>query len=113
MVVGRRFRRWWKTLSESEKLKFRNEIKKRSRLWVGLGVASLAGIVYGYQSHVEECPITERRRFVALTPGQVEKIAVTEFQELSEEFSSLMLPESNPYYRDQSYETPRAVFITK
>ena len=98
MVVGRRFRRWWRTLPESEKIKFRNEIKKRSRVWIGLGVAALAGIAYAYESHVEESPITKRRRFVALNRDQVDKIATSEFQQLSEEFSGLMLPESSHYY---------------
>ena len=98
MVVGRRFRRWWRTLPESERLKFRNEFKKRSRVWIGLGVAALAGIAFAYQSHVEESPITKRRRFVALNKDQVEKIATSEFQQLSEEFSGLMLPETSAYY---------------
>jgi hypothetical protein len=29
---------------------------------------------------------------------QVEKIAKTEFEDLSEQFASLMLPETHPYY---------------
>ena len=85
-------------MPEDKKSKFRLAIKRQKGLMVGIGVATFAGMVYSYESHIQECPITNRRRFVALTQDQVNKIAIMELKELNEEFSPLMVPESSSYY---------------
>lgn len=37
----------------------------------GLGALLIGTAGYGYFSHIQECPITKRKRFVALTQDQV------------------------------------------
>ena len=44
MVLGRRGRKWWKTLPESEKSYLRNHLKQ-NRLFIGVG--SIAFAVFG------------------------------------------------------------------
>ena len=44
MVLGRRGRKWWKTLPESEKSYLRNHLKQ-NRLLIGVG--SIAFAVFG------------------------------------------------------------------
>jgi hypothetical protein len=74
MFAGKRVRLWWKGLPDDDKVRFRSAVKKRRGLWTGLGVALLASVAFAYESHIQECPITKRRRFVALTPDQVRAI---------------------------------------
>ena len=49
----------------------------------GLAVAGVAFAAALYESHLEECPITGRRRFVALREDQIQKIAFKEFEGVS------------------------------
>jgi hypothetical protein len=70
-MVGIEARLWWKNLPETEKAGYRAAIKKRRGILAGLGVSLLVLIAAAYESHIEECPITKKRRFVALTHAQV------------------------------------------
>lgn len=98
MVLGRRFRTWWRKLPHDHKLKVKAFSRQNSRSWGTLGVLLVALVAYGYESHLEECPITHRRRFVALRKDQMEKIADAEFEELLTKFENELLPEHHPYY---------------
>lgn len=42
--------------------------------------------LYSYESHLETCPLTGRKKFVALKQGQVEKISKLEFEQVLFEF---------------------------
>ena len=48
----------------------------------GLGLGGLALAFFLYVSHLEKCPLTGRKKFVALREDQIEKIAFKEFQEV-------------------------------
>ena len=54
--------------------------------------------IYVYESHIEETPITSRRRFLALTSNQMEKISQQTFELLLEENRSGILPTTHPSY---------------
>ena len=40
-------------------------------------------MAFGYQSHLEECQLTGRKKFIALKKNQVEKIAESESENVS------------------------------
>lgn len=58
---------------------------------------SAVGGLY-YISHIQETPITKRRRFVAFTPEQFRKISDFEFEMHYELFKKQLLPTSHPVY---------------
>ena len=76
-LVGRKLRKWWKNLPENEKNKYKQNY--RGKLWAIL--ASLFCIVStGFWSHVIECPLTGRRKFLPLTEKQMEKLGQEYFE---------------------------------
>ena len=83
MVVGRRARKWWQKLPEETKNRFRAKREKQGRIlgFSSVFLAALAGI--GYQSHLEECELTGRKKFIALRANQVEKMAEIESESVS------------------------------
>ena len=58
MIVGRRARKWWQKLPEAEKEKYRSKRIRNGQIFgfSSVFLAALAG--FGYQSHLEECPLT-------------------------------------------------------
>jgi hypothetical protein len=50
VIVGRRFRTWWKSLPEETKLRFKEKSRKNGQFFGASGVFFLALIAYGYQS---------------------------------------------------------------
>ena len=86
MVVGRRARKWWQKLPEETKNRFRAKREKQGRIlgFSSVFLAALAGI--GYQSHLEECELTGRKKFIALRANQVEKMAEIERDDVSYSF---------------------------
>ena len=68
-------RKWFKGLDATQRKRFWAAVKKR---WY-IPTFSFTGVigygVYYYQSHIEETPITGRRRFIAFTHEQIRKIA--------------------------------------
>ena len=76
-LIGRKLRKWWKNLPEDEKIEYKQNY--RGKLWAIL--ASLFCIVStGFWSHVVECPITGRRKFLPLTEKQMEKMGQEYFE---------------------------------
>lgn len=52
----------------------------------------LASFAYYYFSHIQETPITKRRRFIAFTPEQFEVLNKLEFDQQIETYKSKLLP---------------------
>jgi len=50
------------------------------------------------KTFVKYCPITGRRKFVALTPDQARKIGEANFTQILEEVEGIIVPESDPVY---------------
>ena len=48
--------------------------------------------------HLEESQLTGRKRFIALSKDQIEKVAAKEFESHLENYDDLLLPETDPYY---------------
>ena len=47
---------------------------------------------------MEESQLTGRKRFIALSKDQIEKVAAKEFESHLENFDELLLPETHAYY---------------
>jgi len=98
MIVGRRIRKWRRNLGDEQREKIKQKTNEYSRLIGGVGFFLLSFGIYGYESHIEEVPITKRRRFVALTKGQMEQISAREFEEHLKENQADILPTNNTSY---------------
>lgn len=98
MILGRRFRKWRTNLDDGEKEKLKQKTEKYGHVCGALGFLLVSLGIYGYESHVEETPITKRRRFVALTKNQMDVIVEQEFEELLKENRADILPNSHPAY---------------
>ena len=71
VIGGMTARRLWNRLPDAKKSGVRSALKKRRGVLAGIGLACAASIALAYEMHVQECPITKRRKFVVLTPKQV------------------------------------------
>ena len=69
-----------------KRLEFKQRLLSHRKKFIFAGVSGAAGLVYAYESHVQECPVTGRSRFVALYPDQIKTISKAEFDNLLEEF---------------------------
>ena len=98
VIIGRRFRRWWKNLPENKKEEFKHKTRENGEMIGGVGMFLLGLIFYAYEIHLETCPITGRKKFVALRKNQVEKIGQVEFESILDANDENILPESHPYY---------------
>merc|ERR1712029_759747 len=98
VILGRRFRKWRTNLDDGEKEKLKQKTEKYGHVYGALGFLLVSLGIYGYESHVEETPITKRRRFVALTKNQMDVIVEQEFEELLKENRADILPNSHPAY---------------
>lgn len=71
----------WKLPAEERKAHWNSVSAKRKIFYVVSTVLSLLGTAYYYE-HVEETPITKRRRFMVLTREQVDTMVNTERQNI-------------------------------
>lgn len=95
-MSGRSVRKWWRALPGKRRRYFWRRIKQNWYWFVlgglGLGVGSL---VY-YETHLEETPLTGRKRFIVVTHEQFEKIAAAEALQLMQKFQDKILPDNHP-----------------
>jgi len=98
VLLGKVARNWWRKLPSDRKVIFRDLAQKhRTKFGVACGVG-VAGAWAAYDSHVLECPVTGRKRFVALTPDQMKKISRVEFQNLLDELGPDILTRNHEAY---------------
>ncbi|KXS17901.1 hypothetical protein M427DRAFT_30031 [Gonapodya prolifera JEL478] len=76
----------------------RPPIYARRSFWGYAGVCLGLGGVY-YMSHLEEVPLTKRRRFLDITPSQEEILARSAYKQIMTEYGNRILPPSHPYTR--------------
>jgi len=97
-VVGRGVRVWWKRLPADKKIIFKDAALVHKKKFVVAGSTLVGGLAYAYESHIQECGVTGRRRFVALTPDQTKKISRVEFEQLLEELGPDIVQHRHPIY---------------
>ena len=95
---GKSVRVWWKRLPANRKLEVKNKLLEHKKKIGFAGTSFFGGLVYAYESHVQECSVTGRRRFVALYPDQVKKISKQEFEASLDEYKSDILHNKHPSY---------------
>lgn len=96
---GRRMRVWWRNLSEERKEHYRRLLIRNKRLVYGLvgGLLILATIYY--QAHIEESPVTKRKRFVAVSKEKFNELADIQFEMQLKMFEDKLLPNWHPKSR--------------
>ncbi|CAG7726591.1 unnamed protein product [Allacma fusca] len=100
VLLGRNVRKWWANLPPEQKAEYTQRAKS-NRKYIGAAFGMLGmGIFVYYDSHIQETPYTNRKRFVAFKPEQFEQLARQEFESLVESFKPLIVP-ANP--RDPAY----------
>ena len=75
----------FRRLPSEKKFEVRERFLSHRKKIAFAGASFIGGLVYAYESHIQECPITGRRRFVALYPDQAKRISKEEFQNLLQE----------------------------
>lgn len=99
VLFGRRVRNWWANLPPERKNRYLSFISKsRHRFIVGmLGFGGLSMAYYYY--HLEETPVTGRKRFMILNDEQLKKIAMAEWKMLDDGLEKLKLPIHHPLHK--------------
>ena len=115
ILVGKTVRIYWRRLPADKKTLIRKTFAAhRTSCLLGGGAAG-AGLWWSYESHVQHCPVTGRRRyghltdshrfsrnisrFVSLYPDQIDKISHREFQLTLEDFQEHLLPNDHSDYQ--------------
>ena len=80
LLAGRKMRQWYRNLPQDQKDKFRSKMRENRHFLLGLSGMFCGFIGYLYYTHLETCPVTGRRRFVALQSDQMKKVSNQEFQ---------------------------------
>ena len=97
-LLGKGAKNWWRRLPEYRKTEVRDWIRGQRKKFIYAGGAVTGGVLYAYESHIQECPVTGKQRFVALYPDQVKKISREEFQGLLKEFEDSIVPSNSKIY---------------
>ncbi|XP_055956005.1 metalloendopeptidase OMA1, mitochondrial [Patella vulgata] len=62
------------------------------------GCVSFSGLSLYYCKHLQETPITGRRRFIAFTPAQYEKLSYETYKHVLHQYEKEFLNEDHPYH---------------
>ncbi|RWS07530.1 metalloendopeptidase OMA1-like protein [Dinothrombium tinctorium] len=96
VIVGRRIRNWWRNLPPDKRQAFKKwVIANKLRLTLYLSAFISLAYVY-YHSHVEETPLTKRKRFVIFSPQQFNELAEYEHKMYLTQFNERLLPVNHP-----------------
>ena len=98
LFAGRKLRNWYKKLPEENKAKFKDTVRKNRRVLFKIATGFVGFVGYLYYIHLETCPVTGRRRFVALQANQMEKVSDREFKDLLDFYGGQILPAHHPSY---------------
>ncbi len=96
ILVGRQVRKWWRKLPEKNKERYLSNLKKRTDkiLIAVFGTLGVSFLYYSY--HIEETPMTNRKRFMIMSDKQIKDIAEREFLALTNELRDSFLPTNHP-----------------
>lgn len=100
IISGRTFRKWWQRLSPEQKQYYKDHIfKRKTTIGAVVAILCLASIVH-YYTHLQSTPLTNRRRYVALTPEQFLKIAQFECDMELESVKDKIVAPNNAVYKN-------------
>jgi len=99
LLLGRRFRKFWNNLSPEIRAKYTKAFtKSKSRVYGGIFVCSGVSMVY-YLSHLEETPVTRRKRFIIVDSRQLEDIASIQWRSIDDSLEKSKLPIYHPQHQ--------------
>lgn len=99
IISGRYFRKWWQKLPAENRTQFKHTLSQsKGKILIALGLLCSAGIA-NYLLHIQEAPITGRRRYIAFTSAQFMKIAQFEFEMQWNNLKDDIVDPSDPAYK--------------
>ncbi|EDO36157.1 predicted protein [Nematostella vectensis] len=102
MLGGRTFRRWWQKLPAHHKHKLLTlDLLKKRRTEKLILIGGSTGVFFlaYYVYHLEETPITHRRRFMPVGNAQMRDVIEEEYRQVLEQCGEHILPVNHPYHR--------------
>ena len=99
LLLGRRFRNYWNSLPPETRAKYSQVFTKSKRRVYG-GIFAFGGfsLVY-YLSHIEETPVTHRKRFMIVNNRQLEDIAAIQWRSIDDTLEKSKLPINHPQHQ--------------
>jgi hypothetical protein len=77
--LNRTFRKWWRGLSEESRAYWKSRLAEKRMLFIaGSSILVFGGLVH-YFTHINETPVTHRRRYLAFTRKQFMELAEYEY----------------------------------
>lgn len=98
MVLGRWARVWWRRLPQKKRDAFAKRMIRYKYIFYFLGGTMGSGAVLFYVLHLEEAPITKRRRLMILSEAEVEHFVKEERDNYISAFKDALVPPSSPVY---------------
>ncbi|XP_078457162.1 metalloendopeptidase OMA1, mitochondrial isoform X3 [Lampetra planeri] len=99
MILGRSLRKWWQGLPQDKRTLLR-EWASRNRGRIAMVVLGIGGLsVAFYVTHLDETPLTGRRRLLIFSSEQLTWLSEMEYNETMEEYKDNILPESHAAHR--------------
>ncbi|KAK3583123.1 hypothetical protein CHS0354_036871 [Potamilus streckersoni] len=96
ILTGRTARTWLRSRPKVERIFYCRRIL--FGCLGGLAFGGLVGLVY-YYSHMQEVPVTNRKRFITLTPEQMLKVSQFEADAYHEQFQKNTVSSTDPRYK--------------
>ncbi|CAG5115928.1 unnamed protein product [Candidula unifasciata] len=96
VLTGRSLRIWFRSLKPAQRKKIWAAVKRHWYISAGVPAALAASAGIYYVSHIEETPVTGRKRFIALTHDQIVKIAQAEATQLIEIYGTKQHAPNDP-----------------
>lgn len=102
----RTIRKWWKSLPKDKKAAFVDWMLKHKWKFISTIAILIASMSFYYFSHIQETPLTRRKRFIAFTPAQFSVLNQMELEAQLETYRNRLLPTNH-------YATRRVASVVK
>ena len=100
-IAGRYARRWWKDLPEGDKARVTGYVRDRRETLILLCLGGAGLFICYIAMHMEEAPITGRRRFIWVSDEDLATVSASEFKAQMDEYinEGLVVGPSHPAYK--------------
>lgn len=97
IITGRGFRKWWAALPHGKRNLFWTHVKRHQHKYgIIFGGSGFFSFVY-YETHIQETPITHRRRFILFNNHQLQEIEMIEKEQLYQIYEKNIVNVNSPY----------------
>lgn len=99
VLFGRYIRKWWAKLTPEQKEAVWKKIRSRQS-HIAMAGTALAGFAFLYYlEHIQEDPLTKRKKFIIFNDEQMKVVAEMEFENQVNQFKSYIVPINHPIYK--------------